>query len=126
MSGKTILIVDDHRAFREMLRSFIEKEFKEVEIKEAATGEEGVQVAISEKPDISLIDIRLPGIDGIETARQIKQQVPECRIITMSMFKASSMQNLIDQKVIVFINKNDIDSELIPLLYKFLDGPKAY
>lgn len=125
MTKKTILIVDDHKDFREMLRLFIEREFKEVGIKEAATGEEGVEVAIKEKPDISLVDVRLPGIDGIEAARQIKQHVPECRIITMSMFKQSSLQNLIDQKVIIFINKDEIDSELIPLLYKFLDGHKT-
>lgn len=125
MANKTILIIDDHKDFREMLRSFIEKKFRDVEIKEAGTGEEGVEVAINEKPEVSLIDVRLPGIDGIETARQIKQQVPECHIITMSMFKQSSLQNLIAQKVIIFVNKDEIDSELIPLLYKFFDGKKA-
>ena len=116
MANKTILIIDDHKNFREMVRSFIAKRFQGVDIKEAATGEEGVEVARSERPDISLIDIRLPGIDGIETARQIKQHVPECHIITMSMFKQSSLQNLIAQKVIIFVNKDEIDSELIPLL----------
>lgn len=125
MVNKTILIVDDHRDFREMVRSFIQKRFQDVEIKEAETGEEGVEMAIKEKPDVSLIDVRLPGIDGIETARQIKEQVPECQIITMSMFKQSSLQSLIDKKVIIFINKDEIDSELLPLLYKFLDGHKT-
>ena len=141
MANKMILIIDDHKNFRETLRSFIENQFKDIEIKEAATGEEGVAVAINEKPDVSLIDVRLPGIDGIEAARQIKQHVPECQIITMSMFKwfdfahhplnhpelvegQSSLQNLIAQKVIIFVNKDEIDSELIPLLYKFLDGHK--
>ena len=125
MAKKMILIIDDHKNFRETLRSFIENQFKDIEIKEASTGEEGVAMAINEKPDVSLIDLRLPGIDGIETARQIKQRVPECHIITMSMFKQSSLQNLIAQKAIIFVNKDEIDSELIPLLYKFLDGHKT-
>ena len=125
MANKLVLIIDDHKNFRETLRSFIENQFKDIEIKEAATGEEGVEVAINEKPAISLIDVRLPGIDGIEAARQIKEHVPECQIITMSMFKQSSLQNLIAQKAIIFVNKDEIDSELIPLLYKFLDGHKT-
>ncbi len=124
MANKMILIIDDHKNFREMVRSFIAKNFKDIEIKEAGTGEEGVDMAIAQKPDVSLIDVRLPGIDGIEAARQIKYQVPQCQIITMSMFKQSSFQKLIDQKVIIFINKDEIDSKLIPLLYKFLDGHK--
>ena len=126
MANKMILIIDDHKNFRETLRSFIENQFKNVEIKEAVTGEEGVAIAISEKPDVSLIDVRLPGIDGIEAARQIKQHVPACQIITTSMFQQSSLQNLIAQKVIIFVNKDEIDSELIPLLHKFLDGRKIH
>ncbi len=125
MSNKTILIIDNHKDFREMVRSFIAKRFQDVKIKEAETGEEGVEAARSEKPDVSLIDIRLPGIDGIETAQQIKEHVPECQIITMSMFKQASLQELINKRVIIFVNKDEIDSELIPLLYKFLNGHKT-
>ena len=124
MANKMILIIDDHKDFRETLRSFIEKKFRDLEIKEAATGEEGVAVAISEKPDVSLIDVRLPGMDGIEAARRIKRHVPACQIITMSMFQQSSLRNLIASEVIIFVNKDEIDSELIPLLHKFLDGRK--
>ena len=118
MLNKTMLIIDDHKDFREMVRSFVQRNFKDVDIKEAGSGEEGVVVARSEKPTVSLIDIRLPGIDGIETARQIKHHIPECQVITMSMFKQSSLKDLIAQKVIIFINKAEIDSELVPLLHK--------
>ncbi|MCR4336358.1 MAG: response regulator transcription factor [Candidatus Omnitrophica bacterium] len=125
MINKTMLIIDDHKDFRGMLRWFIENRVKDIEIKEAATGEEGVDMAIAEKPDISLIDIRLPGIDGIETAKQIKQRVPESQIITMSMFKQSSVESLIAQQVVIFLNKETIDSELIPLLYKLFNENKT-
>ena len=107
-----------------MVRSFVQKKFPQVEIKEAENGEEGVDVAKKERPDVSLVDIRLPGIDGIETARQIKKNVPECQIIAMSMFKQNAVQELIDRKII-FVNKEEIDSKLIPLLSKFLNGHKT-
>ncbi|MBP9855216.1 MAG: response regulator transcription factor [Candidatus Omnitrophica bacterium] len=122
MSNKTILIIDDHKDFRETLRSFIQKRFLDVEIKEAETGEIGVEMAKREKPEVCLVDIRLRGIDGIETSRRIKEHLPDCRIITMSMFKQASVQELINKKIIVFVNKGDIDSELMPFLNKFLDG----
>ncbi len=124
MSKKIILIVDDHRNFREMVRSFIENNFKDIEIKEAETGEEGVAIAVKHKSDVCLIDVRLPGIDGIQATQAIKEQVPGCRIILMSMFQLSYIESLIDQDVITFINKDEIDSKLIPLLYKLLDGHK--
>lgn len=120
MSNKTILIIDDHKDFREMIRVFIQKKFKDVNIKEAGTGEEGVEVALKEKPTVSLIDIRLPGIDGIETARQIKQSVHDCDIIMMSMFEQNSLQALVQQKNNLFINKDHLDSKLIPVLNKLL------
>lgn len=124
MSRKIILIIDDHKNFREMTRSFVEKKFPDVDVQEAATGEEGFKLAVKERPDVSLIDVRLPGIDGIEVAERIKRQVPGCRVITMSMFKQSSLKDLIKQKVIVFVNKDEIDSELFPLLHKILTGQK--
>ena len=99
MANKTILIIDDQKDFREMVCSFIQKRFQDVAIKEAETGEEGIRLAVQEKPDVSLIDVRLPGIDGIETARQIKEQVPGCQIVTMSMFKQSSLQELINVNI---------------------------
>ena len=124
MTNRTILIIDDHHDFREMLRSFIERRFRDVTIKEAGTGEEGVRMAKTEKPALCLIDIRLPGIDGIETAKQIKQMYPDTQIITMSMFTQSYLQDLINQKVIFYLNKAKIDSDLAPLLHKFLNGEK--
>ena len=122
VSKKKILIIDDHKDFREMIGSFIQRQFPDIEIEEAETGEAGVEMAKRVKPDVTLVDVRLPGINGIETARQIKEHLPESPIITMSMFKQSSLQELIDKKVIIFVNKGEIDIELMPLLNKFLNG----
>ncbi len=122
MTKKKILIVDDHQEFREMLRLFIERIFTDVEIQEAATGEQGVEMAIRNRPIAGLIDVQLPGINGIEVVQQIKSQLPDCRIIIMSMFKQSSIDHLMNKETIDFINKAEIESMLVPLLHKFLNG----
>lgn len=120
MNQKIMLLVDDHQEFRAMLRAFIEKHFKGVDIIEAATGQEGLQIAIRERPQIALIDIHLPMIDGIQTAGQIKRHVPECRIITMSMYKQYGQEKFVTEEVLSFIEKDEIDKGLVPLLHTLL------
>ncbi len=117
MVKKGVLLIDDHQEFRRMLRSFIEKQLHNVEVKEAISGKDGVEVAIKERPQIVLIDVHLPLIDGIETARQIKKCVPRCQIIAMSMFQSNGYT----RDVLVFIKKEKIDSELIPILYRLTE-----
>lgn len=115
-----ILIIEDHEEFRTMLRSFIEREFRDLNVIEADTKEKGVVKAIHEKPQIALIDIHLPTSDGLQAAREIKQSLQECRIIMMSMFKQLGKSDFIIPEVETFIEKNKLDSELVPLLHKLL------
>lgn len=118
MAIKNILIIDDHKEFREMLRSYIAGQIEDAEIKEAESGEEGIEVAIKESPQIALIDIRLPQMDGIQAARQIKQFVPSCHIVTMSMFQENRYQKFVFPEIEAFIEKDNIDGRLILLLRK--------
>ena len=68
--AKTVLIVDDDEHLREILTAMLR--FSGYEISEAATGTEAVNKAISEKPDLILLDIELPDIKGPDVARAIK------------------------------------------------------
>src|SRR5690348_7225693 len=66
-----VLIVDDESPARERLRSLL-SEIDDVQIVgEAATGEQGLQSAVELSPDVVLLDVRMPGMDGIETARHL-------------------------------------------------------
>ena len=70
MAAKRILAIEDHEENRRLLRDLLTS--VGYELIEAVTGEEGVTAAETERPDLILMDIQLPGIDGYETTRRIK------------------------------------------------------
>jgi two-component system, cell cycle response regulator DivK len=70
MSGQRILAIEDHEENRRLLRDLLTS--FDYELIEAVTGEEGLQLAETERPDLILMDIQLPGIDGYEVTRRIK------------------------------------------------------
>jgi DNA-binding NarL/FixJ family response regulator len=79
-----ILITDDHKLLREGLRSLLESRGFEV-AGEAEDGRGAVKLARQLKPDAVIIDISMPGLNGIEAARQIHQDSPRVKIIVLSM-----------------------------------------
>lgn len=80
-----LLIVDDIPETRENLRKLLFFE-SDIDVVGAATnGEEGIQMAVELQPDIILMDINMPGVDGITASERIKQQVPYTQIIMMSV-----------------------------------------
>ena len=70
MPGKRILVIEDHEENRRLLRDLLTS--FGYELIEAVTGEDGLTAAEAERPDLVLMDIQLPGIDGYETTRRIK------------------------------------------------------
>ena len=78
------LIVDDHRTFGEALRIAmdLEKDMRVVGV--AVSGEEAVPAADAEKPDVVLMDIEMPGMDGVETIRRVKAVAPDARVVVVS------------------------------------------
>lgn len=79
------LIVDDHPVTREGLRTALELSEDVVVIGEAASGEEAVEQARDLAPDVVFMDVRMPGIDGIEATRQILKAAPETKVILITI-----------------------------------------
>ncbi|MCM2358425.1 MAG: response regulator transcription factor [Geobacteraceae bacterium] len=80
-----ILLADDHKIVRDGLRSLLEKEEGMEVIAEADTGRAAVRLAALLAPEVVLMDIAMPELNGIEAARQIIAAVPGCKVIALSM-----------------------------------------
>ena len=81
-----ILIADDHPVFRFGLRSLLESQSDFEVLAEAENGAEAVQMAKSLKPTVVLMDVNMPGLNGIEAARQITETAPDTAILIITMF----------------------------------------
>lgn len=81
-----VLIVDDHAVVREGLRTFLGM-LPDIElVGEAASGREALEAAAKKKPDVVLMDLVMPEMDGIEATRQIRAAHPEVRVIVLTSF----------------------------------------
>ena len=80
-----ILLVDDHKALREGLRRMLEIEPDLKVVGEAADAKEALAQVESLSPEVILMDINMPGTDGIECTRQVKQQQPSCNVIMLTL-----------------------------------------
>ena len=81
-----ILIVDDHEVVRKGVRSYLETlpDFRVVG--EAGSGEEGIELVTELIPDIVLLDLIMPGMDGVETTRQIKKISPRTQVVVLTSY----------------------------------------
>ena len=80
----TVLLVDDHRMFREAVRRRLEQEHGIVVVGEASTGQEALALCRRLSPRVVILDIRLPDISGVEVAKQLKQELPELKILILT------------------------------------------
>jgi two-component system cell cycle response regulator DivK len=97
MAGELILIVEDNEKNRRLVRDVLQ--FKGYETIETETGEEGVELARSRQPALVLMDIQLPGIDGITALKRLRED-PTTRAMRVMAVTASAMtqdrQNILD------------------------------
>lgn len=81
-----ILIADDHAVVRAGLKALLERHGGFRVIAEAGTGEEAIQKAQEIRPDVAVLDIRMPGVSGIEACRKIVATVSGCRVIMLTSY----------------------------------------
>ncbi|MCA9925125.1 MAG: response regulator transcription factor, partial [Anaerolineales bacterium] len=80
-----LLLVDDHGVVRSGLRMLLEAEPDMEIVGEATSGQEAIELVQLKKPHIVLMDVQMPGINGIEATREIKRLSPETAVLTLTM-----------------------------------------
>ena len=91
MSPIRVLIADDHPVFRFGLRALLAAEPHTEVIGEATTGDEAITLAVALQPDVVLMDLNMPGPNGVEATRRIAQQCPQIGILVATMFDDDSV-----------------------------------
>jgi len=79
-----ILLADDHKIFREGMRSLLEKEPNMIVIGEAGNGKETVKLAKELMPDVVIMDITMPDLNGIDATQQLKKKAPNTKVLCLS------------------------------------------
>jgi CheY-like chemotaxis protein len=89
------VVIDDTRDIRELLSLVLTRSGMEV-VGEASDGQAGVEVVRAERPDVVLLDLAMPVMDGVEALPIIRELVPDARIIVLSAFAGAVKQQVLD------------------------------
>jgi DNA-binding NarL/FixJ family response regulator len=87
MDALRVLIADDHPLFRKGMRALLTATPEIEVVGEAATGQETIELAATLQPEVIIMDLQMPGVNGIEATRQILQVSPHIRILVVTLFE---------------------------------------
>lgn len=106
----TVLVVDDQLVFRRAVRALVRSVAEFDIVGEVETGEEAVEAAARLHPDLVVMDVRLPGINGIEATRRILDDQPAARVLLISTHEAADLpEDLSRCGASRFVRKQDLD-----------------
>ena len=118
-----VLVVEDSVPFRHFIRSTLSQRPNLQVVCEVCDGQEAVQKAVELKPDLILLDIGLPTLNGIEAARQIRKFVPESKIVFVSQeSSADVVQEALSLGTCGYVVKGQAQSDLLAAVDAVLEG----
>jgi DNA-binding NarL/FixJ family response regulator len=120
-----VLLADDHSIVREGLRRIIE-ESEDIEvIAEADDGRIAIQLAQEKQPDIAVVDISMPGLDGLEVVSQLKVYRPELPIIILTMHEEEQyVVRAIEAGAMGYVTKRSAPEQLVKAIRQVMDGSR--
>jgi DNA-binding NarL/FixJ family response regulator len=114
MSVFRILLADDHDIVRRGLKDLLEAEAGWQIVGEAATGRQAVEKAKALKPDVVILDLRMPELNGLEATRQIRRSLPETEILILTMDDSEQLaQTVLEAGARGYLLKSDAGRDLV-------------
>jgi two-component system, NarL family, response regulator LiaR len=114
-----ILIVDDQKRARQSLRALLSTSLPGKEIREACDGAEALRAVEQARPRLVVMDILMPGVDGLVATRQIKSRWPEIRVLVLSMH-SDRRQEALAAGADLFVSKGESPERLLCALSSLL------
>ena len=110
-----VLIVDDQPRARKSLKALLSTWTRSAEIREASNGREALRLAEELPPDLVLMDVRMPEMDGLEATRQIKARWPQVRVVVLSMY-VENQDEALAAGADAFVGKGEAPERLLDVV----------
>ncbi|HEY8716291.1 MAG TPA: response regulator transcription factor [Candidatus Acidoferrum sp.] len=109
-----ILVADDHELVRRGIRGLLRARRGWIVVGEAMNGREAVEKANKLKPDVVILDISMPDLDGLQATRQIREEVPTTKVIVLTMHDSDQMvRRVLHAGALGYVLKSDLATQLV-------------
>ena len=113
----SLLVVEDHAEMRAALRGWLLASLPPLKLREARSMEEALDCARQAKLDLVLMNLELPGPNGIEATREMRRRYPGCRVVVMSVNDSEALRSAaLDAGALAFVSKRELPHALLPIL----------
>ncbi|HWM41879.1 MAG TPA: response regulator transcription factor [Burkholderiales bacterium] len=113
----SLLVVEDHEEVRAALRDWLLTSLPPMRLREARSMDEALACAGQAKLDLVLMNLELPGPNGIEATRALRRQHPDCAVIVMSVNDSEALRSAaLEAGALAFVSKRELPHALLPLL----------
>ncbi len=117
-----VLIVDDHQVVREGLRRIVNLDDELEVVGEAGNGEEAITKALALSPDVIIMDLKMPGMDGITATREIKQRLPQTNILMLTLYAEDFVRQAIEVGASGYLLKDSDCEQITKAIHQVCNG----
>ena len=122
---RNIMLIDDHAVVRRGLKAILEEEFDEINVNEAGSGHEGINLLRRNHPDAVVLDINLPDMNGLEVLKRIRMDWPDLPVLILSVYGEDQYGvRVMRSGASGYLAKSSASEHLVIALKKVISGQK--
>jgi len=120
-----VLIADDHAIVRRGIKLILSEEFSRLTVEEARNGQEAIDLVLKREWDVVVLDITMPGRDGLDVLKEVKQFRPKLPVLVLSMHSEDQFgMRVLKAGAAGYLTKENVPEELVRAIKKVLSGGK--